>query len=629
MKLMWNALKPHIKLNGRYIIRDVIGSGGFGITYRAYDIRNKKTVAVKEYFPAALCRRSGRHVIPTGEKNALVFNLGAEKFFEEADLLCRFNGNPNIVGVFDRFYKYNTVYFVMEYLDGITLEKYVGEYGTLSPENAIYIADKLTMALTILQSAGVLHRDISPDNIMLCRDGSVKLIDFGAAREILNGTHSYTVMMKTGFSPIEQYSQSTLADIRAEIYSLGATLFYALTGKQPEIPYLRMESDGEFCSALDVFPSELRGLVAKAAAVRPADRYQTIEEFRIAIAPLSSEAVKVPEELDAEKPLSKKSSRFIIPIIAAILAAVAAAFIFSNILDSQESSVILSLDSEYAGHFNIGGRISASRFKEIGGDVEITLHIRSWEDMDPHEICGVIPVNSDDRIMLKYLTAPDELWADDNGWISVDNDAETLTFVLSEEGVESLGDGELGFETFNVVIMSAELKHAEQKRNINIDDWYELRNAPYSVSENENGKIVTVPLSEDRIQSWPSFESQAIPKSAFYELEGDVKVTINIEAIKGLETEQRIVYVQNSGYCFRAMETKFLVPAIRDGMGNPLVKHDHHHGMMPEKSCSELIFIIPENAKEKMSAGVFFQCMGVKVTQARLENYNGEYDEFL
>ncbi len=204
-----------------------------------------------------------------------------------------------------------------------------------------------------------------------------------------------------------------------------------------------------------------------------------------------------------------------------------------------------------------------------------------------------------------------------------------MTLVLSKEGVESLGDDALGFEAYNLIITSAELKRAEKKRDINIDDWYELRNAAYSVSENENGKTVTVPLSEDRIQSWPSYESQAIPKSAFFEFDGDVKVTLKIEEIEGLEFEQRIVYVQNSGYCFGVMNNKYLVPAAKDDTGNPLVKRDHSFGMMLGKSCSELTIVIPKNAMDKMSSGVFFQSMGVKVTQARLEDYNGEYDEFL
>lgn len=140
----------------------------------------------------------------------------------------------------------------MEYLDGITLENYVQHYGALNSSQALYIADKLTMALVVLHSGKILHRDISPDNIMLCRDGSVKLIDFGAARQFLaGGLAGYTAIMKTGFSPAEQYSQSSDTDIRADIYSVGTLLYYALTGKVPESPYKRMENDSGFAEKAD------------------------------------------------------------------------------------------------------------------------------------------------------------------------------------------------------------------------------------------------------------------------------------------------------------------------------------------------------------------------------------------
>lgn len=634
------------KLHGRYIIGGAIGRGGFGVTYLAYDTTEKKTVAVKEYFPSMLAMRSrSRHVIPNSEKSAEQFNIGAEKFFDEAELVRQFNGNPNIVSIYECFYENNTAYYIMEYLDGITLEKYVKKYGALNSEQTAYIADKLTMALIVLHSGKVLHRDISPDNLMLCKDGKVKLLDFGAARQFLSdGTLGYTVMMKTGFSPMEQYSQDTKLDIRADIYSTGTLLYYALTGNVPESPYKRLENDSTFSKNAANANAELWRVIEKATAVMPSERYQSVGEFRDELLKLdiNTSAVAVPKEhnsLNDERfavSLSpKKHIRTkLIAVIAAMLCVIAAtAFIVNGVLGrsslSENKKIELTLDNEYAGHFNIGGKIPASKLKKIGGDVEITLRVRPWEDMEPNNICGVIPVNSEDGNMLRYLTASNELWADANGWISVDSGTETLTLVLSEEGVESLGDGELGFEAFNLVITSAELKRAETQREIGIDDWYELRNAAYYVSGEGNGKTVTVPLGEEKIHDWPSFESQAIPKAAFYEIGGDIKVTVLIEPIEGLETEPRIVYVRNSGYCFNVLDNRFLVPAIRDSMGKALVKLDHYYGMMPEKSVTELTFIMPENVKDKMSAGAFLQCMGVRVTQARLEAYNGEYDEFL
>lgn len=640
------ALEPDIlprgtKLSGRYVIGGCIGRGGFGITYLAYDKKLNKTIAIKEFFPTMAARRSGRHIIPNSEKNAEQFNIGAEKFFDEAEIVRRFNGNPNIVSIYECFYENNTAYYAMEYLDGITLQKYVKEYGPLNCGQAAYVADRLTMAMVVLHSAKVLHRDISPDNVMICRDGNVKLIDFGAARQFLSdGSLGYTVIMKTGFSPMEQYSQETGLDVRADIYSVGTLLYYALTGNVPESPYKRLKDDSVFHLNSANADDGLRAVIEKAAAIMPSERYDSAEDFRSALSELDIEmtAVSVPDEYNSfsngRAPSSASSKKRSIFAAAAVICAAAAVMLVlfairgrSHLPDSGK--IELALDNEYAGHFTPCAEIPASELKKVGGDVEITLSVKPWENMDPATICGFIPVNSDDAVMIEYLSAADELWADANGWISVDSGVETVTLVLSREGAESLGNGSLGFETYNLIITSAELKRAEKKRDIGIDDWYELRNAAYSVSENENGKTVIVPLSEDRIQSWPDYETQAIPKSAFFEFDGDVKVTLGIEALEGAEFEQRIVYVQNSGYCFGVMNNKYLVPAAKDSAGNPLVKRDHFYGMMLGKGCSELTIVIPKNAKDKISSGVFFQSMGVKVTRARLENYNGEYGEFV
>lgn len=637
------------KLAGRYIVGGAIGRGGFGVTYLAYDTNDKKTVAVKEYFPSMLAKRDrGAYVIPVSEKSAVQFNIGAEKFFDEADLVRQFNGNPNIISIYECFYENNTAYYIMEYLDGITLDNYVKKYGVLSPAEAAFVADKLSMALVVLHSGSVLHRDISPDNVMLCKNGNVKLVDFGAARQFLSdGTLGYTVIMKPGFSPLEQYSHDTEPDIRADIYSAGTLLYYALTGNIPESPYKRMENDNAFCGkAADDGKSGLWRVIEKSAAVMPSERYQSAEELRSELAKLdiTASAVAVPTEYNslnderfAGSRIPKKHTKAWLIAAACSVCSAAAIVLIINVARENslskklpENGIIeLTLDDEYAGHFNIGGRIPASELKRFGGDVEITLKVKPWEDMDPENICGLIPVNSNDGIMLEYLFAANELWADANGWISVDSGIETVTLVLSEEGVENLSNGELCFEMYNLIITSAELKRADKKLDIGVNDWYELRNAAYSVSEDENGKNVDVPLSENRIQSWPSFESQAIPKSAFYEIDGDVKVTLTLEALECPEDEQLLVCVSNSGYCFDVMNEKILVPEANDSKGNPLVKLDHYNNMMLARGCKELTFVIPESAKEKMSSGIFFQCMGVRVTQARLESYNGEYDEFL
>ncbi len=165
-------------LEKRYVIGGVIGRGSFGVTYYAYDTRSRSRAAI-----------SGN-----------AFLTGMERFSREADCVSRFNGNPYIVSVYDRFSANGTSYFVMDFLDGLTLETRVKRFGKLTAGQTAKLADCLAGAMTVVHSFGILHRDISPDNIMLCRDGRFRLIDFGAARRIsAERSPQLTVMMKTGF----------------------------------------------------------------------------------------------------------------------------------------------------------------------------------------------------------------------------------------------------------------------------------------------------------------------------------------------------------------------------------------------------------------------------------------------
>lgn len=637
-----SVLPRGTKLAGRYIVGGCIGRGGFGITYLAYDTRNGETVAVKEYFPTVLAKRGSRnHVIPGNERNAEQFNTGAEKFFDEAELVRRFNGNPNIVSIYECFYENNTAYYVMEYLNGITLENYVEKYGVLNSAQTLYIADKLTMALVVLHSGEVLHRDISPDNVMLCRDGRVKLIDFGAARQFLSeGSQGYTVIMKKGFSPMEQYSQNTESDTRTDIYSLGTLLYYALTGKVPESPYKRMEDDSVFNENTVKADAGLWSVIGKAAAVAPTERYQNAEEFRNALTILNINALAIAAPNDYN---FLKTDDFIVPNtprtrsktrLAAILAAVCAVtaillVVIGTHIFSKPEKIELTLDSEYAGHFNIGGKIPSSKLREFGSDVEITLFIRSWEEKPEEDTQGVIPVNSDDRSVLEYLSSAEDLWADENGWIDIDKGGDSLTFVMSREGIESLGDGGLSFETYNLIVTSAVLKPSEKQNDLIIYDFHKDRSAPYTVYDNENGKIITLELSEHRVTDWEEFfETQCIPKSAFYVFDGDVKVTVALEDFEDGDYNDPHIYVRNCGFCFNVIQKDVLVP-FETGNGYPPVSRDDYYAIHIDKNRKQLILIIPQKVKEKMSSGLFFQCVDVRPGNVRLEAYNGEYSTFV
>ena len=291
-------------LMGRYIIGKMLGKGGFGITYLAYDSKTDKTVAVKEFYPNGLAHRAGSNptVTVSTSEDASLFQSGAEKFYSEAKLVARFNGNPGIVSVYEFFYENDTVYFSMEYLHGKTLKKHIDENGTITEAQAVSVADSVSSALLAAHSANVMHRDISPDNIMLCDDGTVKIIDFGAARQLVSqGSQNLSVILKQGFAPIEQYQKKGKQGPWTDIYSLGATLYYALTLDTIDDPMSRMENDEEYQSNKHGISEPLWEVIRTSTMLKAADRYQDIFLFRNALgaAGITPEPIVVPKAEEA------------------------------------------------------------------------------------------------------------------------------------------------------------------------------------------------------------------------------------------------------------------------------------------------------------------------------------------
>ena len=290
-------------LNDKILIGRVMGKGGFGVTYLGYDLRMEKIIAVKEYFPNGMAYRSGTDVLVADPKAQETFDKGTGKFYTEAEMVAQFNGNPNIVGVYDYFRANNTVYLIMEYLNGVTLKGYVKKHGKLTDSQALFVMDKVAAALSITHSAGVLHRDISPDNIMLCSDGKVKLIDFGAARQIVaESSSNLTVVMKPGYTPIEQYTKKGRQGAWTDIYALGASIYYALTGKIIDDPYERMEKDTEFESNIYGINDTLWSVIKKCTMINASDRYGSAIDLRKALSgtttALTPEPVSAHSDMD-------------------------------------------------------------------------------------------------------------------------------------------------------------------------------------------------------------------------------------------------------------------------------------------------------------------------------------------
>lgn len=271
----YDALPVVTCLNSRYTVGRILGRGGFGIVYLAYDEKDDRVVAVKEYFPYGTAVRSlsNNIVEPMTSQHSEAFYSGMRNFTYEARIISKFRECSEILGIYDVFRQHGTVYYAMEYIKGVSLKQYVGKYGAITEGQAVYIAERILTALVEMHNENVLHRDVSPDNIMICHNGGIKLIDFGSAREIGDEQQNMSVVLKQGFAPLEQYQRRGNQGIWTDLYSLGASLYFGLTGETPEDPLTRMESDKVFSESLEKISPMLERIVRKAAEVKAENRY--------------------------------------------------------------------------------------------------------------------------------------------------------------------------------------------------------------------------------------------------------------------------------------------------------------------------------------------------------------------
>lgn len=267
-------------LNGRYTLGKVLGQGGFGITYLGADTRTQQPVAIKELFPEGSSRQPGsRRVVPPTSLLGGGFTETMQKFEDEAKVMAKFN-HPGIVRVFDVFEENGTAYLVMEFLRGETLGKRIEKQGKLSAAEVQDIALKLTDALEVVHKAGLLHRDIKPDNVFLLQDGRVVLIDFGSARQFAFGkTVSHTRLVTPGYAPLEQYGTAGKFGPYTDIYALGATLYHALMGVVPPAATDRIQNNAPL-KVPPATPDSLENAINRALEIRVDQRPQTIAEFR-------------------------------------------------------------------------------------------------------------------------------------------------------------------------------------------------------------------------------------------------------------------------------------------------------------------------------------------------------------
>ena len=273
-------------VNGKYLVGSVLGEGGFGITYIGFDLNLELRVAIKEYFPSGMVTRQAagdnRSVTPfTGEAGEQ-YQKGLERFVGEAKILAKFYSLPGIVSVKDYFRENGTAYIVMEYVDGVTLKQTLKNRGGRLPvEETLSILSPVMESLAQVHGAGLIHRDISPDNIMLMERGA-KLIDFGAAREYASAEdRSRSVIFKMGYAPYEQYQSRGEQGPWTDVYALCATIYKCVTGETPPEALERIGEDtllppSRFGISI---PPRVEAALLKGLAVMKKDRYQGIPQL--------------------------------------------------------------------------------------------------------------------------------------------------------------------------------------------------------------------------------------------------------------------------------------------------------------------------------------------------------------
>ena len=280
-------LPPGTILAGKYLLGRVLGEGGFGITYVGWDLNLQVKVAVKEYYPNGFVTRNcgfDRRVTELTGREGEFFRKGLERFIREAQVLGQFWELPGIVSVKDYFQENKTAYIVMEFVEGQTLKELLKKSpgSRLPVERVLSMMRPVMNALEEVHKAGLIHRDISPDNLMVSPKGEVKLIDFGAARNFLGaGEKSLSVLLKPGYAPQEQYRSRGEQGPWTDVYGLCATIYRAITGQVPEEALDRLETDKlQPPSRLgaEIGPRQEK-LLMRGLALSPRDRIQSMKEL--------------------------------------------------------------------------------------------------------------------------------------------------------------------------------------------------------------------------------------------------------------------------------------------------------------------------------------------------------------
>ena len=278
-------LYPGTVLCGRYVLGQAVGSGGFGTIYKAWDSKLDTIIAIKEFFVSRLMTRAaGTKEVIVNKKAEQEYLYRKHRFLEEARNMAKFGAHRSIPNVFEFFEENGTAYIVMELLEGVALNDYLKQNGgKLDRDFALLITNEVGQALISMHDKGIVHRDVAPDNIFICagKDIKIKLLDLGAAKLSDKQEEVIDIVLKPGYSPVEQYDNTSKVGPWTDVYALGASLYVMLTGVKPEESTNRKIED-EVKSPYEIdasIPVNLSNCIMKAMAVEKHMRFKNVSEF--------------------------------------------------------------------------------------------------------------------------------------------------------------------------------------------------------------------------------------------------------------------------------------------------------------------------------------------------------------
>ncbi len=419
-------LPTNTMLQKRYRINSVIGEGGFGITYSGWDITLNIPVAIKEYYPSGLVTRNATfgkttQVVPISQaKYGNQFRDGIDRVLDEARRTAKFRNTPGIVGIYDFFEANNTAYIVMEFVDGVTLDVYY-KNNRIDNTTLFNMLVPIMDALQALHNEGIIHRDISPDNIMVDKDGNFKLLDFGAARGYSEeSSTTMSIILKKSYAPEEQFRAKGNQGPWTDVYALGASIYDLITGETPPSSIDRLVDD-EIVNIRVIAPSLTKGqaeAIMKALEVRSKDRWQSVSEFKCAllsdIKDISSENVKINVHSRStmgrviKEAVKNHKSVLIICLLSiiCIFLLIALLFLMNKEDDGNATNTVLN-DVSNADNSSKIDEFTEINNKQNESDVEETeqenyLKDKKSVDTDNNHISGVFN-NTDVPILMEYI----------------------------------------------------------------------------------------------------------------------------------------------------------------------------------------------------------------------------------